>query len=106
MTETAEFAPGTLLAEMRIDIYSDKESGDVWIWHDAPFDPPVSSLEFTVKEQKLVFVFEDGTKKYLGAIIRKELVPYFQKSEEISFAEVNMETKQAVDLFQVPIVKI
>jgi len=95
------YRPGTILAEMLIDIYASKKRNAVTILHDKPFDPPLTGLEFHPQARQLDFVFS-GARRNLGVPLREALVPHFKKSRFVTFFLVDPQSRTALEGMQVP----
>lgn len=104
MTATNEqYPPGTILADMLIDIYASKKRNDVWIMYSKAFESKLRRLVFKPQDKELEFEFEDETKKALGAPLRDALLPHFQKVHEATLYLMDMETKKPIEAMKVPI---
>ena len=101
MTDPPPYRPGTILAEMLIDIYASKKRNAVTILHDKPFDPPLTGLEFDPVARHLDFIFP-ANRREMGAPLREELVPYFKKSRMVTFFLVDPQTKMALSDMRIP----
>jgi len=100
-----QYPPGSILAEMMIDIYASKRRDDILILYDKPFAEELSHLEFNTTAAQLVFVFGEK-RRDLGAPLRNALHPYFQKMDEITLAQMNMETRLPVHMMSVPLKQV
>src|SRR5262249_17961846 len=94
--QSPPYKPGTILAEMLIDIYASKKRNAVTILHDKPFDPPLTGLEFDPQARRLDFVFPDA-RRSLGAPLREALVPHFRKSKFVTFFLVDPQNRTALE---------
>src|SRR6185295_16775833 len=102
MTDPLPYRPGTVLAEMLIDIYASKKRNAVTILHDKPFDPPLTGLEFDPLTRHLDVIF-GGSRRELGAPLREALVPYLRKAKTVTFFLVDPPSKTALSAMKVPI---
>lgn len=101
--ENKQYPPGTILADMLIDIYASKKRDDVWIMYSKAFENKLTRLIFQPENKELEFEFEDETRKKLGAPLRDALLPHFQKVQEVTFYLMDMETKKPIEAMKVPI---
>jgi len=102
MNAQTKFPAGTILAEMKIDIYASKKRDDLWIMHDRPFDKEVTALEFEEENSNLVFIFGEE-RKSLGAPLRKALVNKIRLVEQIALYQMDFETKQPLAAVMLPL---
>lgn len=98
-----QFPPGTILAEMLLDIYASTKRDDVWIMHDKAFEKELVRLEFSAKDKKLDFVFKGEATKNLGAPLKDDLVPHLKKMKEVTLYQIDATTKQPKNLLIVPL---
>lgn len=104
MTVTEQtYPPGTILAEMLVDIYASTKRDDVWIMHDKAFEGQLVRLELSPEDRKLDFVFEGEETKSLGAPLKDTLIPHFEKMKEITLYQIDVDTKQPKGLLIVPL---
>lgn len=96
MLEKPTYPPGTMLADMTIDIYAGKTSGRITIMHDKPFHKELVGLEFDLKNKRLNFIFENE-KKDLGAPLRDALVPFFTKADAANIVHVDLASRKFDD---------
>jgi hypothetical protein len=102
MTDYPPYRPGTILAEMMIDIYASKRRNALTILHDRPFNPPLTGLEFEPLARSLEFIFPQS-RRPLGVPLREALVPHFKKSKSVTFFLVDPQTKTALSGVKVPL---
>src|ERR1700742_1039486 len=102
MTDYPPYKPGTILADMMIDIYASKRRNALTILHDKPFNPPLTGLEFEPLARQLEFIFAQS-RRPLGVPLREALVPHFIKSKSVTFFLVDPQTKSALSGVKVPL---
>jgi len=67
--QSAQYADGTMLAEMVMDIYASTRRAEITILHDRPFEKKLVGLEFYRNKAELILVFE-GERKPLGVALK------------------------------------
>lgn len=88
--------------ELIIDIYANSEADGLIILIDRPFRKKLLSLELNLKTNSLIFQF-DGEKKDLGSPLKNELIPFFTSRQEVHIFHMDIETKQPLEGWTVPL---
>lgn len=73
---------------MKIYMYGNSKRGRIWIVHSQKFKPKLDYLLYTHSEQRLEFIFMDGTKRDLGAYVNESLQPHFNRFNEVMLVHV------------------
>jgi hypothetical protein len=81
--ELSKYPPGSILAEMLIDIYANPRGG-VIILHDRPFVRQPRALELDVVHRELWFM-ADGARRPFGAPIKPALLPQLARARSVTF---------------------
>lgn len=102
MPDKSTYMPGTMLAEMVIDIYAGKTTGRITIMHDRHFHAELVGLEFHEKDKRLFFLFENE-KRELGAPVREALAPFLLKADMASIVYVDLQGKKMDEGILIPV---
>lgn len=89
------FPEGSVLTEYRLDIYAGTQNGEISIFHEGTFHAALTGFEYDSALNALYFLFEGDDKRYLGAPLRQELIPYFMKEAVIGVFEVTKDKRFA-----------
>ena len=89
--------------ELIIDIYGNEEVQGLAILIDRDFERELLGLELDLNDDSLVFHFEGGEEKDLGAPLKEDLIPRFLEREEVKFCIMDMKSKMPVEQFMIPL---
>lgn len=104
MTQNAPYPAGSVLAEMKIDIYASKKREDLWIMHDRPFAQELKQIIFEPdSNNKLHFAFADGTVKELGAPLRETLAEKIIHLDTVLIYQMDVKKMQPLNAQNVPV---
>lgn len=93
---------GVLFDPKEFDIYVNKITKEVYIFHIKPVAQDIARLEYDPTDHSVTVVKNDGTQLDLGAKIQWLIRPHFVKAREIGI--VQTKDGEAIDGFMVPLV--
>ena len=91
--------------DLLIDIYANPTLHGLAILIDRPFSKNLNRLELDLNSNDLIFVFDDE-KKDLGEPLKAELLESFCEREKVKICQMNMETKEPLESYMVPLTVI
>lgn len=81
-------ASGVLFLPDELDIFTNKASGDVYIFHGKPVDyDALERLEYDPKDHTVDVVMKDGSRIDLGVKIQWLIRPYFARADSIKVVQ-------------------
>lgn len=95
--------PGSLVAEMTIDIYANTADNEISVMHGEDFKQPVERLEFDPSLKLLYFIYEDGERQDFGVEIKDSLIAVFLLVENVALFRIDMEKELPIASKLVPL---
>ena len=86
-----EFSDDSVLGHIKLDLYADKDTGEINIFHEGEFEDPVIECHYYPQSHDLFFVFSDQTRMYLGAKVSDDLHPHFAKQKQAALYQITDE---------------
>lgn len=100
----APHTTGQLFKPGDFDIYVNKVSGEVYIFHGPKLNYHVAYLEYDYAEHWVAVVLKDGTRLDLGARIQWLIRPHWERCETLYI--VQTKDGEAIDGVEVPLKKV
>ncbi len=97
------YPPGSILARMMVDIFSNKRRKDVWMLHDKPFGKPLLRLEVEPGTKSLYFVFADA-RVYFGTPLQDSINAALQTVPTVMLHQMDLEAQKRVKTLVVQVV--
>ena len=101
-----KFPADSLLSQMVINIYANKDNGDITVLHDRPFAQKIKRLQYNHEKRELIFFYEDDSSSPYGQNITDNIGKHLKKAKEATFFEINTATKKPQNGFFAPVKNI
>ncbi len=94
----------TILADYTAEIYASRNSGDITILHNKPFQKELQSLEYLEHEKELIFVFDQGLRIPYGEPLKETLWAFFSQAQKAVVILYDKQKKAAISGIAVPVI--
>jgi hypothetical protein len=101
--DLSRFPAGTILAEMVIDIFADKGTGEITILHDSPFVDTLLGIQMAHSAGDMLFIFANHGARPFGMKLSPPLTDMISKAKEITLIQINKQTNKPVFGMKVPL---
>lgn len=91
MTAFEDFPAGSILSEMKVDIFASTRNGDINLFYAGKFHKTLSRFEYNPKTLEFFFVFEETLRVPLGAYLTKDLAKYVAKADKVGVFQITLE---------------
>lgn len=91
MTAFEDFPAGSILSEMKVDIFASKRNGDINLFYAGELFKILTHFEYKPQTREFFFVFEETLRVPLGAYLTDDLAPYVAKADKVGVFQITLE---------------